>query len=210
MKIIPGTIFIVDDDNSVRRSLSLFLMANDYDVETYSSSEEFLERETFDGTGCLILDVNMEGKSGIQLQEELLQLGSNLPIIFITGNGNIHMSVETLRKGAVNFLEKPFNEEELLKSISEAIALSHKMKAENNEYKIARSLVGNLTPRESEILRYLMNGMLNKQIASELNIAEHTVKLHRHSICEKLRVKSVPEIIRIADRAGIKPFENKY
>jgi FixJ family two-component response regulator len=210
MKRIPGTIFIVDDDNSVRKSLSLFLMANDYDVETYSSSEEFLEREAFDGTGCLLLDVNMEGKSGIQLQEELLQIGSNLPIIFITGHGNIHMSVETLRKGAVNFLEKPFNDEELLKSISEAIALSHRMKAENDDYKTARSLVDNLTPRESEILRYLMNGMLNKQIASELNIAEHTVKLHRHSICEKLCVKSVPEIIRIADKAGIKPFENKY
>jgi FixJ family two-component response regulator len=206
----PVTIFIVDDDNSVRRSLSLFLLSYNYNVETYSSSEEFMEREEYNGTGCIILDVNMEGKSGLQLQEELISLNSHLPIIFMTGQGNIQMSVETLKKGAVNFLEKPFKEDELLISITEAIELSKKNIEERDKVKKARALIDLLSPRELEILKYLVTGMLNKQIACELKIAEHTVKLHRHSICEKLAVKSVPEIIRIVNNAGVVPFENKY
>jgi FixJ family two-component response regulator len=205
MEKISNTIFIIDDDNSIRRSLSLFLIAHDYIVETYSSSEEYLERKPFDGTGCIILDVMMDGKSGIELQEELLTLDSHLPIIFITGQGNIHMSVQTLKKGAFNFLEKPFKDDELLNSISEAIEFSKKIREEKEEKRRSKSLINSLTPRESELLKYMITGMLNKQIASELNITERTVKLHRHSICEKLGVKSVPEIIRIADRAGIIP-----
>jgi FixJ family two-component response regulator len=120
------------------------------------------------------------------------------------------MSVQTLKKGAVDFLEKPFKDDELLRSISSAIILSQKLREEKNEAHRAKKLIDALTPRELEVLKYLLSGMLNKQIASELNIAEHTVKLHRHSICEKFRVKSVPEILRIADKAGIIPFESKY
>jgi len=162
------------------------------------------------GTGCIVLDVNLGGKTGLELQEELLQLDSHLPIIFITGQGSIQMSVDAVKKGAVNFLEKPFEEEALLQSVSEALELSNKLKVEKEEVLIACNLINALTPRENEVCKYLMNGMLNKQIAYELNIAEHTVKLHRHSICEKLGVKSVPEIIRIADKAGVVPFEKKY
>jgi FixJ family two-component response regulator len=206
----PVTIFIVDDDNSVRRSLSLFLLSHDYVVETYGSSEEYLERETYSGAGCIILDVNMEGKSGLQLQEDLVSINSHLPIIFMTGQGTIQMSVQTLRKGAINFLEKPFKDEVLLKSISEAIDISKQKLAEHEKVGYAKQIISHLTPRELEILRYLVTGMLNKQIACELDIAEHTVKLHRHSICEKLGVKSVPEIIRIANNAGVVPFKNKY
>ena len=201
------TIFIIDDDESVRRSLSLFLKAAKYNVEVYSNSEEYLAREPHDGTGCLILDVNLGGKTGLELQEELKINGSHLPIIFITGIGNIHMSVTALKKGAINFLEKPFEEEELLQSISEALAISKKMKAENDELKNARNLIGSLTQRENEVLKYLLTGMLNKQIANELKIAEHTVKLHRISICEKLGVKSVAEIIHIAEKARIYPYK---
>ena len=199
------TIFIIDDDASVRRSLSLFLKATKYNVEAYSSSEEYLAREPYNGIGCLILDVNLGGKTGLELQEELKINGSHLPIIFITGIGDIHMSVTALKKGAINFLEKPFNDEELLQSISEALAVSKKMKAENDEVKNARSLIGSLTPKENEVLKYLLIGMLNKQIANELNITEHTVKLHRMSISEKLGVKSVAEIIHIAEKAGFHP-----
>lgn len=199
------TIFIIDDDESVRRSLSLFLKATKYNVEAYSSSEEYLAREPYNGIGCLILDVNLGGKTGLELQEELRINGSHLPIIFITGIGDIHMSVTALKKGAINFLEKPFKDEELLQSISEALAMSKKMKAENDEVKNARSLIGSLTPKENEVLKYLLIGMLNKQIANELNITEHTVKLHRMSISEKLGVKSVAEIIHIAKKAGFHP-----
>jgi len=210
MNSIHPTVFIIDDDSSIRRSLSLYLMSYDYTVETYSSSEEYLERVPFQGPGCIILDVNLKGRTGIELQEELLKQNSHLPIIFITGFGDIRMSVETIKKGAVNFLEKPFKEEELLKSVSEAVDLCRKIIEEKDEAILAGRLVGSLTPRETEILKYLITGMLNKQIASELSIAEHTVKLHRHSICDKLGVKSVPEIIRIADRAGVVPIKNNY
>jgi FixJ family two-component response regulator len=206
MKEEGETVFIVDDDESVRSSLLLFLQLSGYNVESFDSAEEFLSRENHPGAGCIILDVNMAGKSGLELQEELNSRNSHLPIIFITGFGNIHMSVDTVKKGAVNYLEKPFNEEELLHSVSEAVAQSHKMSAENEEILKAKQLIHTLTSREFEILTYLITGMLNKQIAYKLNIGEHTVKVHRQNICKKLKVKSVPQIIRIAEKAGIVPF----
>lgn len=210
MKNEIPTIFIIDDDLSVRRSLSLFLKSAGYIVEVYSSAEEYLERETYNQQGCIILDVNLEGKSGLELQEILAKQELFLPIIFITGEGNIRMSVDALKKGAINFLEKPFNHEELLKSLSEALLLSSKINAEKEEIRSASRLIETLTPREFEVCRHLLSGMLNKQIAYELNIAEPTVKIHRRSISEKLGVKSIQEIIRIADKAGVIPVENKY
>lgn len=195
-------VFIIDDDAAVRRSLSLFLKANNFHIESFCSSEEYQSREPFTGNGCLVLDVNLEGKNGFDLQEELVAMKSHLPIIFITGLGSIHMSVKALKKGALNFLEKPFSEDELLQSINEALAISQKLKTEKEEIQKAQKLIAALTLRESEILKYVVTGMLNKQIASGLQIAEQTVKLHRQSICEKLGVKSVPEIIRIAEKAG--------
>jgi FixJ family two-component response regulator len=198
------TIFIIDDDKSVRRSLSLFLQSSGYQVETYVSAEDFLETEKFDGAGCIILDVNMSGKSGLELQEELIKTGSELPIIFITGKGNIQMSVNAVKKGAVNFLEKPFKEEDILNSVSESVILSRNLVAQKAEQKAAQNLVNLLTARELEIVKYLPTGLLNKQIAGELNIAEQTVKIHRRNICDKLGVKSVPEILRIAEKAGVR------
>ena len=198
------TIFIIDDDKSVRRSLSLFLQSVGYQVETYESAEEFLETEKFDGAGCIILDVNMSGKSGLELQEELIKTGSDVPIIFITGKGSIQMSVNAVKKGAVNFLEKPFKEEDILNSVSESVHLSRNLLAQKAEQKTAQNLVNLLTTRELEIVKLLPAGLLNKQIAGELNIAEQTVKIHRRNICDKLGVKSVPEILRIAEKAGVK------
>jgi FixJ family two-component response regulator len=208
MKEINDIIFIIDDDESVRSSLSLFLQLSEYKVETFESSEEFLAREYHMGTGCIILDVNMTGKSGLELQEELISRNSRLPVIFITGYGNIRMGVETVKKGAVNYLEKPFNDAELLQSVAEAVALSHRMLAESEEFFKAQQLIQKLSPREYEILTYIMTGMLNKKIADKLRIVEHTVKVHRRSICDKLGVKSLPEIIHIAEKAGIVPFGN--
>ena len=209
MKEERDKVFIIDDDESVRSSLSLFLKLSNYDVEIFESSEEYLSREDYKRAGCIILDVNMAGKSGLELQEVLIDRNSHLPIIFITGYGNVRMGVDTVKKGAVNYLEKPFNEEELLQSVAEAVTLSHKMLAENEEFLKSQHLIQKLSAREYEILTYIITGMLNKQIANELNIGEHTVKVHRRSICEKLGVKSIPEIIRIADRARIVPFGNK-
>lgn len=202
-------VYIIDDDESVRKSLTLFLTASGYLVESMESAEEFLAKEPFDGTGCLILDIHLGGKSGLELQNELVGLNSHLPIIFITGQGNIHMTVKAIKKGAVDFLEKPFSDEELIYSITDALALSKKLKFEHEDYNKCRLLMNTLTPREHQVMALVSTGMLNKQIAGELNIAEHTVKLHRHSICEKLGVKSVPEIILIADKAGTLLSENK-
>lgn len=203
---IKGTVFIIDDDVSVRRCLSSFLMTYDYCVETYSSSEEFLSREHYEGIGCILLDLDLGGKSGLELQEELLRLEYQIPIIFITGHGTIHLSVETLKKGAVNFLEKPFINKELLDAVSEAILQCQNTNAEKDATTKAKYLIYKLTTRESEVLKFLLTGMLNKQIASELNIAEQTVKIHRGNICKKLGVKSVPEIMSIADKAGLVPY----
>ena len=197
-------IYIIDDDRSVRQAISLFLSSAGYNVLSFSSSEEFLEQEPGEETGCIILDVNLAGKTGLELQDELIGLDYNLPIIFITGRGNVRMSVATMKKGAVNFLEKPFNDEELLKSVADAVQLSRKLASEKAEVKRASELLSKLTPREKEILSLLVTGMLNKQIASDLNIAEQTVKLHRHSIFAKLGVKSLPGLVRIADIAGFK------
>ena len=198
-------VYIIDDDRSVRQAISLFLSSAGYSVISFSSSEEFLEQEPGEETGCIILDVNLGGKTGLELQDELIGLDYNLPVIFITGRGNVRMSVATMKKGAVNFLEKPFNDEELLKSVADAIQLSRKLVSEKAEVKRASELLSRLTPRETEILSLLVTGMLNKQIGSDLNIAEQTVKLHRHSIFEKLGVKSLPGLVRITDIAGFKP-----
>ena len=208
MKKENEIVFIIDDDESVRSSLSLFLQIKDYQVETFESAEEYLSREAYHGPGCIILDVNMSGKSGLELQDVLISRSSHHPVIFITGYGNIHMGVNTVKKGAVNYLEKPFREEELLQSLSEALELSHKTLSENDEISKSRQLIKKLTSRELEILKYIMTGMLNKQIAPKLNIGEHTVKIHRMNICEKFGVKSIPEIIRIANKAGIAPSDN--
>jgi two-component system response regulator FixJ len=210
MSDLSETIFIIDDDLSVRESMELFLTAHDYHVETFSSSEEYLERKAFHGTGCLLLDIKMTGKSGLELQDELRSRPSILPIIFITGRGNIQTTVQALKKGAINFLEKPLKKEELLKSIKEALQLSRELISEKEETSQASRLIKSLTPRESDIIKYIMSGMLNKQIASELCISEKTVKIHRHNICNKLGVRSVPEIIRIAGKAGIIASEKKY
>ena len=197
-------IFVIDDDESVRRSLPLLLKSSDYNVETFSSSEEYLKNEQYNGTGCIILDINLGGKSGLELQEELLSKPYNLPIVFITGKGEVPESVQAIKKGAIDFLQKPFDDNQLLEAVEEAIAKSHQIKKEFDELLKIQDLLSRLTEREIEIFKYVVTGMLNKQIAYELNIAEHTVKLHRGKITEKLEVKSVAELVRIAEKAGIK------
>lgn len=206
MTRVNEKIFVIDDDESVRRSLPLLLKAMDYEVDTFSSSEDFLNSKQFNGTGCIILDINLEGKSGLELQDELLDNPYNLPIVFITGKGKVPESVQALKKGAVDFIQKPFDDEQLLKAVEEAVAKSRTLKKEFDELMEIKDKLKKLTQREFEIFRYVITGMLNKQIAYELNIAEHTVKLHRGKITEKLGVKSIAELVRIAEQAGIQPM----
>jgi len=208
-KPFKPTVFIIDDDASIRKSLSRLLRSADYTVETFPCAEEFLSRGHFDGIGCLLLDVQMPGLSGTDLQEELSRAAYSMPIIFITGHGNIPMSVQAMKKGAVNFLAKPFDDDELLQGVRDALEKDRKAKAERAEVHDALRCIEQLTPREQEVLRYVITGMLNKQIASKLGIAEKTVKVHRGRVMEKLGVDSVAELVRLAEKAGIKPPENK-
>jgi FixJ family two-component response regulator len=205
MTAFTPTVFVIDDDPSVRKSLSRLLRSVGHGVETFSSAEEFLAREHFDGIGCMILDVQMPGLSGMDLQAELSKAETSMPVVFITGHGDIPMSVEAMRKGAVHFLSKPFDDSDLLAAVKEAIEKDRQAKAEQAEIHDIRNRLSLLTPREYEILRYVITGMLNKQIAFVLNIAEKTVKIHRGRVVEKLRVDSVAELVRLAEKAGIEP-----
>ena len=198
-------VFIIDDDPSVRKSLSRLLRSVGQAVETFSSAEEFLARKRFDGVGCIILDVQMPGLSGMDLQSELCKAEYSMPIVFITGHGDIPMSVDAMRKGAIHFLTKPFDDNDLLKAIREAIDKDRMAKAEQTEVQDIRRRINLLTQREYEILRYVITGMLNKQIAFTLKIAEKTVKIHRGRVMGKLRVNSVAELVRLAEKAGIEP-----
>lgn len=196
-------IFIVDDDDRVRQSLSLLLRSAGYRVESFGSAEELLDYENIKEEGCIILDIFMDGRSGLELQEEIHQKFTHLPIIYITGLGDIPMSVQAMKKGAINFLQKPVNDLELIKTVEEAVAISQRQIAEHHETDKIKLLFDSLTAREYQVYRLIITGILNKQIASELNIAEHTVKIHRGRITEKLGVKSVAEMVNLAQKLNL-------
>jgi FixJ family two-component response regulator len=191
-------IFLIDDDEAIRYGISMLLSSAGYLVECFSNAEEFLETETIDISGCILLDIFLEGRSGLELQEQIRCKFGHLPVIYITGQGDIPMSVRALRNGALNFLQKPIDEADLLTALKEAIDLSCKLLSEKNQITMTRSLFERLTPRETEILRYIVSGRMNKQIAAELNITEQTVKVHRGRITEKLGVRSVAELVQMA------------
>lgn len=200
-------VFVIDDDASMRRALSYLLQSAGYKVETHSSAEEFLRREHYDGVGCIILDVRMPGLSGMDLQEKLMGSDYTMPIIFLTGHGELSMGVEAMKKGAIDFLTKPCDDEQLLGAVHSAIEKDKQARGSYKEKQEIRGRIELLTPRENEILRYVISGMLNKQIALKLGIAEQTVKIHRGRIMEKLCAESVADLVRLAGKAGIEPSE---
>ena len=208
--MLPSTkpiVFVIDDDASIRKSLSRLLRSAGHTTETFASAEAFLGREHFNGIGCLLLDVQMPGLSGMDLQEELNRADYHMPIVFITGHGDIPMSVEAMKKGAVDFLTKPFDDKELLLAVEKAIEEDTCARAAYDEALDLRKRIKRLTSRELEVLRYVLTGMLNKQIALKLDIAEKTVKVHRGRIMEKLCVDSVADLVRLAGKAGVEPAE---
>jgi FixJ family two-component response regulator len=197
------TCFVVDDDASVRQSLSFLLRSLRYRVETFDSADRFLSRDRYDGIGCIITDVKMPGMSGLDLQDTV-GLGDNpLPIIFITGHGDLPMGVRAMKKGAVDFLAKPFDDEDLISAIAAALDKCRKARQASEEVTNAQNRFDKLSPREHDVLRYVISGRLNKQIAGELDIAEQTVKIHRGRIMKKLGVDSIAELVRLAEKAGI-------
>lgn len=201
-----GSVMVVDDDASVRESLRLLLNSAGYGVKTFSSAKEFLESELdIKGPACLVLDVKMPGLSGLDLQKELISRNSSIPIVFMTGHGNIPMGVQTIKLGAVNFLSKPFDDDQLIKSVKEALLKDKKTRTVLNEQQQILQRLDSLTTREYEILTYMITGLLNKQIACELNISERTVKAHRKQVFNKIGVHSMAELVRLTETVGLKP-----
>jgi FixJ family two-component response regulator len=199
-----GTVIIIDDDESVLRGLSMLLKAEGYFVKSFESTMEFLLLEQFNGKVCILLDVFINGESGLEQQDKIKEEYSTMPIIYMSGQGDIPMSVQALKRGAVNFLQKPIDRIKLIEAIEEALSISSTIIKSQNEMFGFKSLINTLTNREYEIFQHVITGSLNKQIAAILEIAEHTVKLHRGKITEKLGVKSVAELIYIAEKLNLK------
>jgi FixJ family two-component response regulator len=201
----PVTCFVVDDDASVRRSLSFLIKSLGYRVETFDCADAFLARKPFGGIGCIITDVKMPGMSGLDLQDVLGSGDSALPIIFITGHGDLPMGVKAMKKGAVDFLAKPFDDEELIAAIALAVDRCRKTRETASAAEAARRRIETLSPREQEVLRHVISGRLNKEIAYDLGIAEQTVKIHRGRLVKKLEVNSLADLVRLAEKAGLAP-----
>jgi FixJ family two-component response regulator len=199
-----ATVFLVDDDASVRRALARLIRSAGHQVQTFGSAREFLENNPDNtNSACLVLDVRMPGLSGIDLQGELQAANAPLPIIFVTGHGDIPMSVKAMKAGAVDFLPKPVQAPDLLRAIEQALARSARERAERSELEEIRRRLETLTPREHEVMALVVRGMLNKQIAFELGTVEKTIKVHRARVMEKMQAESLADLVRIAERLGI-------
>jgi FixJ family two-component response regulator len=194
---------LIDDDASVRKGVSRLLRSLGYKSEVFESASDFLKREQHPGPACVIVDVRMPGLNGMDLQETLIQSHREEQLVFITGHGDISMCAQAMKAGAVDFLSKPFRDDELLQCIERALTRSDEERRRSAERHNARRLVDLLTPREFEVMQLVVTGMLNKQIAAELGTAEKTVKVHRGRMMEKLRVASVAELVRLVEKAGI-------
>jgi FixJ family two-component response regulator len=197
-------VYVVDDDPSVLRSVERLLRSVGYDLETFTSAQEFLDFQHPDTPSCLILDVKMPGLSGLELQERLTDKGISLPIIFITGHGTVPASVKAMKAGAVDFLLKPFSPTDLLETIAKALEKDRQAKQYERELKQLRERSKTLTPREYEVFGLVVSGMLNKQIAFDLGTTEKTIKVHRARIIEKMGAKSLADLVRFAEKLGIR------
>ena len=196
-------VFVVDDDPSVRRSIERLIQSIGLEVQTFQSAREFLQRARPEGPACLVLDVRLPGLSGLDLQRELTNRGIQLPIIFITAHGDIPMTVRAMKGGAVEFLTKPFRTRHLLDAIRAAIERDRDTLKQRSEVAQLRKRYDLLTPREREVLAFLVAGLLNKQIAGELVTTERMIKFHRAHIMQKMRAESIADLIRMAQKLGL-------
>ena len=208
MSLIPkkGTVYVVDDDEAVRDSLQWLLEGKDYRVRCFESAESFLSRFDPREVACLIVDIRMDGMSGMELQDRLIERQSPLPIVFITGHGDVPMAVETMKKGALDFIQKPFNEEHLLPLVERMLERARESFAAQQVVANREALIAKLTSREAQVLERIVAGRLNKQIADDLGISIKTVEAHRANIMEKLNAATVADLLKIA--LGQAPAKN--
>lgn len=208
--VLDPVVFIVDDDISVRESLEGLVSFAGWRAETFASAEEFLARARADCPSCLILDVSLPELNGLDLQQLLASDRSEMPIIFVTGHGDIPMSVNAMKAGAVEFLTKPINDDALLKAIEHAIERSRSSLDDQSDIEELRKRYGSLTPREQEVMGLVVSGLLNKQVGSVLDISEITVKAHRGKMMQKMEADSLADLVRMAMRLDVAPAQNPW
>jgi FixJ family two-component response regulator len=199
---LQSTVSVIDDDPSVLKSLHRLLTVSGFPVKTYSSAQEFLNESLEQSPDCLVLDVRLPGMDGLELQKLLNEKGVTSSIVFITGHGDIPMSVQAMKAGAIDFLAKPFTDEDLLSAVKQGIEKSQQEKALTADITLIRERLTLLTPRELEVLKYVATGQLNKQIASQMGITEKTIKVHRGRAMHKLQVRSIAELVRMLGKIG--------
>ena len=204
MKKAEQVVFVIDDDPSMRTAIKELIEAVGMSCQTFGSGQELLGAELPDVPSSLVLDVRLPGLSGLNLQRELRERGINMPIIFITGHGDIPMSVQAMKAGAVEFLTKPFRDQDLLDAIEQGIERDRSARKRQTEIRDLRDRSEALTPREHEVMRLVVTGMLNKQVAAELDISEKTVNVHRSQVMQKMQADSLAELVRMTERLDVK------
>lgn len=199
-----AVIAVVDDDPSVRQGLDRLIRSLGWRAETFASAQEFLAHQWADPPSCLVLDLQLPGLSGLDLQKKMVEAGLETPIVFLTGHGNIPSSVQAMKAGAVEFLTKPFDEQDLLRAIQEAIERDRLIRDRNADMGELRRRYESLTAREREVMQQVISGLLNKQIAAELNVTEDTVKFHRGHLMSKMQANSLADLVRMAEKLVIR------
>jgi FixJ family two-component response regulator len=198
-----GTVFVVDDDEPVRDAIGLLLDTVDIDHQSFASAQDFLDAYDRSMTGCLVLDIRMPGMSGLELQEHLLAQKAPIPIIFITGHGDIPMAVEAMKKGALDFIRKPFRDQELLDRVHDALSLDEENRQSFSDLEKIRQNISTLTPREYEVFERVAEGQANKVVAIDLAISERTVEIHRSQVMQKTKARSLADLVKMKIRIDL-------